>query len=133
MLDKKARSEIYHENTKRADCSVVAAAAVSGLPYDEAEALLLETGYQVGEHTGAGAPRGTIERALRSVGFKMESEWAEPGTTVATFWMTHRSRSTYLIYTDGHVCSLVNGKPYNFGTGYALVESVTRVTRKETT
>lgn len=126
-LDPKTRSEIYHDNVEKADCSVIALRDVAGLSYDRAEEILLSYSYGGGKASGTGTTRGDIERALRMLGFETRYVPVDPGTTPASFWMD-RPAGTFLIYTHKHVGSFVGGQLQNFHLAWnANVEKITEV------
>lgn len=130
MLDPKAKAAIYHENIEAADCGVIALQSVTGLPYDDAAALLTAHGYGGGADLGTGTPRGAIEAALTGLGYSVERIEPEYNSTPSTFWMERRS-GRFLLYTDSHVSAIVNGNPYNAGVGGKPLLAITKVNSKE--
>lgn len=123
-LSDERKSEITHQNITHSDCGVVACQAITGLSRAEVERLCTEVADY--EH-GVGISRGALNRALRSIGCKLNRVQLGHGDTVATFSLRNEY-GKYLIYTDGHVCSLVEGDLRNMRGGWhAPVEEAWKV------
>lgn len=126
-LTPQQRSEIFHDNTKRADCTVIALQSITGMSYQTAEKEALAHGYGGGDEGGKGMKRGNLEDVLRSLGYKTE-RILEQGDTPATFAMDH-PHGKYLLYTWGHVGALVDGDLLNFHNAWnGRLEMATKVT-----
>ncbi len=123
-LSDERKSEITLANITHSDCGVVACQAVTGLSRREAERLCTEAAdYKY----GVGISRGALNRALQSIGCKLTNMRLQHNDTVATFSLRNEY-GKYLIYTDGHVCSLVEGDLRNMRGGWhAPVEEAWRV------
>jgi hypothetical protein len=126
-LTPEQRAAIYHDNIKKADCGVIALQSVTGLTYAEADELLTAHGYKGGAAAMEGTPRGTIEKSLRSIGYGVQTVAVEEGSTPSIFWM-ERHPGRFLLYTPGHVSTIVDGRPYNAGIGGSPLESVVKIT-----
>lgn len=123
-LTPEQRSEILLTNIDTSDCGVIALQAITGRKRKPMEALAKKNGYS----PTTGAPRGCLEKALESIGYRTRK--LDPrGETPATFSMTHEN-GLYLIYTEGHVMALVEGDLHNSRGNWRLAcESITEVTR----
>jgi hypothetical protein len=107
------------------DCGVIAIQAVTGYKRSFARKLANAVGY----NPDKGMKRGTIEEALIKRGFKVNCYAPRPGTTPATFAVSHESGS-YLIYIESHVMALVEGDLHNSRGSWRMpVDQITEVTK----
>lgn len=124
-LTPEQKSEIMLSNIDTSDCGVIAIQAVAGIGRAEAEKVAMNFGYRPGH----GTPRGGIDSAVRSLGYRVESVEIDPGETAATFAVTN-DYGRFLVYTDGHVMGLVEGNLTNSrGQWRERVEAVKRVSK----
>ncbi len=125
QLDPDRKSEITLANITDSDCGVIALQAVARLRRVDAVNLARTVG---GWKDGHGMTNYNIHRCLTSLGHRIVPEQHSPGATVATFAVTHEY-GRFLIYTDGHVGTLIEGDLRNMSKAewHCPIESVIRV------
>lgn len=117
---------------ERGDCSVVAVAAVTGVPYNVAHKAMSDAG----RRRGTGAHMSQIERAVESLGYKMnridmrDKIRQYPGrhaTALSNVTTHHPDRfkhvwadgNIYIFSTRSHVAAVVNGENVDWTKGRA--------------
>lgn len=122
-LTDEQRSGITLTNILEKDCAVIALQAITGWSRRRAHREASAAGYG-DDH---GAPRGTLEKALRTNGYTCTPVLYEDHSA-ATFALT-KDYGTFLVYVEAHVMGLIDGDLHNSrGYWHDRVQEATQVT-----